>query len=88
MEIRCWRICLIAVAALLTASGAAQTAPLSDRVVAYQIEGNYDAKTHTLDANELLTYTNKTGTTLDRFPFHLYLNAFQPKSTCGGNIRV
>ena len=81
MEIRCWRICLIAVAALLTASGAAETAPLSDRVVAYQIEGTYDARTHTLDANELLTYTNKTGTTLDRFPFHLYLNAFQPKST-------
>jgi len=81
MEIRCWRICLIAVAALLTASGAAETAPLSERVVAYQIEGNYDAKTHTLDATELLTYTNKTGVTLDRFPFHLYLNAFQPKST-------
>ena len=55
--------------------------PLSDRVVAYRIEGRYDPKTHTLDATELLTYTNKTGTRLDRFPFHLYLNAFQPKST-------
>ncbi len=53
MEIRCWRICLIAVAALLTASGAAQTAPLSERVVAYRIEGRYDAKTHTLDATEV-----------------------------------
>jgi Peptidase family M1 domain len=81
MEIRCWRSCLIAVAALLTANGAAQPAPLSERVVAYQIEGTYDAKTHTLDAIELLTYTNKTGVRLDRFPFHLYLNAFQPKST-------
>ncbi len=81
MEIRCWRICLIAVAALLAVSGAAQSTPQSERVVAYQIEGTYDARTHTLDANELLTYTNKTGTTLDRFPFHLYLNAFQPKST-------
>ncbi len=38
-------------------------------------------KTHTLDATEVLTYTNHTGTTLDKFPFHLYLNAFQPKST-------
>ena len=38
-------------------------------------------KTHTLDATEVLTYTNRTGTTLDKFPFHLYLNAFQPKST-------
>jgi hypothetical protein len=81
MKIRCWRICLMAVAALLTASGAAQSTPLSDRVVAYQIEGAYNAKTHTLDATEVLTYTNHTGTTLERFPFHLYLNAFQPKST-------
>ena len=55
--------------------------PLSDRVVAYRIEGRYDPKTHTLTATELLTYTNKTRTRLDRFPFHLYLNAFQPKST-------
>ena len=81
MILRCWRICLIAVAGLLTASGAAQSAPLSDRIVAYRIEGIYNAKAHTLDANEVLTYTNKTGTTLNRFPFHLYLNAFQPKST-------
>ncbi|MGC2210127.1 MAG: M1 family metallopeptidase [Candidatus Korobacteraceae bacterium] len=93
MKFRCWRGCLIAVAALLVASvpawsaalsipqSAPGNAPLSERVVAYQIEGRYDAKTHTLDATELLTYTNKTGTQLDRFPFHLYLNAFQPKST-------
>jgi hypothetical protein len=80
MEIRCWRICLIAVAALLT-SVSAQTTPLSERIVAYQIEGAYNAKTHTLDATEVLTYTNRTGTTLEKFPFHLYLNAFQPKST-------
>jgi hypothetical protein len=65
----------------LTTTSIAASAPLSDRIVAYQIEGNYDAKTHTLDATELLTYTNKTGVALDRFPFHLYLNAFQPKST-------
>jgi len=81
MEIRCWRICLMAIAALLSASGAAQSTPLSERVVAYQIEGAYNAKTHTLDATEVLTYTNHTGTTLNAFPFHLYLNAFQPKST-------
>ena len=101
MKMRCWRNCLIAVVALLMASGSAQSAtsvaprgaasiapqnesqsaPLSERVVAYQIEGRYDAKTHTLDATELLTYSNKTGVPLDRFPFHLYLNAFQPKST-------
>jgi hypothetical protein len=81
MEKRCWRICLIAVLALLAVSGMAQNAPLSERVVAYQIEGAYNEKTHTLDATELLTYTNRTGATLEKFPFHLYLNAFQPKST-------
>jgi hypothetical protein len=81
MEIRYWRSCLIALLALFTASAVAQTAPLSERVVAYQIEGTYNEKTHTLDASELLTYTNRTGTTLEKFPFHLYLNAFQPKST-------
>jgi hypothetical protein len=81
MQIRCLRICLIAAVALLTASVGAQSSPLSERVVAYQIEGAYNAKTHTLDATEVLTYINRTGTTLDKFPFHLYLNAFQPKST-------
>ena len=55
--------------------------PLSDRVVAYTIDAKYNAKNHSLDATETLTYTNKTGQSLDRFPFHLYLNAFQPKAT-------
>jgi Peptidase family M1 domain len=55
--------------------------PLSDRVVAYKIDAHYDSKTHSLDATEKLTYENKTGQALDRFPFHLYLNAFQPKAT-------
>jgi hypothetical protein len=63
----------------LTPSAAQQ--PLSDRVVAYRIDARYDAKTHSLNATETLTYTNKTGHPLDRFPFHLYLNAFQPKAT-------
>ena len=55
--------------------------PLSQRVVAYQIDAKYDPAKHTVDATETLTYHNLTGQPLDRFPFHLYLNAFQPKST-------
>jgi len=55
--------------------------PLSQQVVAYQIEAKYDPAKHTVDATETLTYRNLTGQPLDRFPFHLYLNAFQPKST-------
>ncbi len=55
--------------------------PLSQRVVAYQIDATYDPAQHSVDATETLTYRNLTGRSLDRFPFHLYLNAFQPKST-------
>ena len=55
--------------------------PLSQRVVAYQIEAKYDPPTHSVEATETLTYHNLTGQPLDTFPFHLYLNAFQPKST-------
>jgi Peptidase family M1 domain len=58
-----------------------QKAPLSERVVAYQIEAKYNAKSHSLDGQETLTWTNYTEQPQDRIPFHLYLNAFQPKST-------
>ena len=58
-----------------------QKAPLSERVVAYQIDANYYPKNHSLDCQETLTWTNYTGQPQDRLPFHLYLNAFQPKST-------
>jgi len=54
---------------------------LSQRVVAYQIEAVYEPKQHAVDATETLIYRNLTGQPLSRFPFHLYLNAFQPKST-------
>ena len=54
---------------------------LSVRVVAYQIDARFDAVKNTLDATEVLTYRNLTGQPQDTFPFHLYLNAFQPTST-------
>jgi len=57
------------------------TGPLSQRVVAYQIDAKYDPPKRTVEATETLTYHNLTGQPLDTFPFHLYLNAFQPKST-------
>jgi hypothetical protein len=56
-------------------------APMSQRVVHYEIDANYNPTNHTVDANEVLTYHNLTGQPLDHFPFHLYQNAFQPKST-------
>src|SRR5512142_3135614 len=60
----------------------AQT-PLSERVVAYRI----DARHKTIDATEVLTWRNLTGRPQDTFPFHLYLNGFQPKSTFVREIR-
>lgn len=56
------------------------TGPLSQRVVNYQIDAKYDPDKHTIDATETLTYHNLTGQRLDHFPFHLYLNGFQPDS--------
>jgi len=55
--------------------------PMSQRVVHYEIDAKYDASKHVVDATEVLTYHNLTGQALDHFPFHLYQNAFQPKST-------
>ncbi len=69
------------------------TAPLSTRVVAYGIDARIDTAKKTVDANEILTYKNLTGQPLSTFPFHLYLNAFQPDSSFttethfGGGIR-
>ncbi|PYY16368.1 MAG: hypothetical protein DMG60_15245 [Acidobacteria bacterium] len=56
-------------------------APLSTRIVHYDIEATYDTTSHTLDATEILTYKNLTGEPLSTFPFHLYLNGFQRNST-------
>jgi hypothetical protein len=56
-------------------------APLSQRIVHYEIDAKYDAPNHIVDATEVLTYHNVTGQALDHFPFHLYQNAFQPNAT-------
>jgi hypothetical protein len=57
------------------------TRPFSARVVAYEINAKLDPQKKTIDATETLRYHNLTGQPLDTFPFHLYLNAFQPRST-------
>ena len=62
--------------------------PLSERVVHYEIDARYDRVKHTVDATEVLTYHNLTGQALDHFPFHLYLNAFQPKATWVGEAKL
>jgi len=61
-------------------SGAAPKT-LSTRVVSYSIDAKLDPAKHTITASEMLTYQNLTGQPQQTFPFHLYLNAFQPQST-------
>ena len=60
---------------------AARPKTLSTRVVAYQIDAHLDTVKHTIVATETLRYRNLTGQPQKTFPFHLYLNAFQPQST-------
>ena len=60
---------------------AARPKTLSTRVVAYQIDAHLDTVKHTIVATETLRYRNLTGHPQKTFPFHLYLNAFQPEST-------
>lgn len=62
--------------------------PLSVRVVNYQIDAHLDVAKKTIDATEWLTYKNLTGQPQQIFPFHLYLNAFQPKSTFMTEVRL
>jgi Peptidase family M1 domain len=62
------------------APGASRPA-LSTRVVAYQIDARLDPVKKTIDATETLVYRNLTGQPLETFPFHLYMNAFEPRST-------
>jgi hypothetical protein len=77
----CWLALAGAAGAQSIATNSPGGAPLSDRIVHYTMTAKYDAKQHTLDASETLVYQNKTGQPLDTFPFHLYLNGFQPQST-------
>ena len=65
----------------ITAPGAAKEQTLSTRVVAYQIDARLDTAKHTIAATETLRYKNLTGQPQKTFPFHLYLNAFEPQST-------
>ena len=68
-------------------AGDSEAKPLSTRVVAYQIDARLNPQDKTIDATETLTYHNLTGQPQQTFPFHLYLNAFQPQSTFMTEVR-
>jgi Peptidase family M1 domain len=71
-----------------TAEAASRTKPLSTRVVTYQIEATLVPREHKIKASETLTYKNLTGRPQQTFPFHLYLNSFQPQSTFMTEVRL
>jgi len=57
-------------------------ATLSDRVVKYDIDATLDPKAHTIDAQEKLTWRNRSDRPVKTIYLHLYLNAFEgPGST-------
>jgi hypothetical protein len=84
-----WWVLIATVIACAAAALAAQRMPsatlsdkpLSQRWLDYNIDARVNPQKHTVDATEVLTWHNFTGKPQDTFPFHLYLNAFQPKST-------
>jgi hypothetical protein len=91
-------ILLLAGAAVLLATAAARAqsvpaagspgGPLSTRIVAYTIDAKLDPEKKTITATETLTYQNLTGQPQQTFPFHLYLNAFQPQSSFMTEVRL
>lgn len=53
----------------------------SPRVANYVIDAQLNAARHQIAATETVIWTNPGTTTVDRLPFHLYLNAFKNERT-------
>ncbi|MBM3311927.1 MAG: M1 family metallopeptidase [Candidatus Aminicenantes bacterium] len=60
---------------------AAEKAPLSDRVVRYDIRVKLDPASKRLEGRELLSWRNTSLADVSTLPFHLYLNAFKNNRT-------
>jgi hypothetical protein len=50
------------------------------QAIAYTMDIDVDAASHSYDGNMSVMYTNNSPDALDRIPFHLFFNAFQPGS--------
>lgn len=55
--------------------------PAVPPVASYRIEVRLDPVAHTLEAHEIITYTNRTPDPIAQLVFHLYLNAFRDTNT-------
>jgi hypothetical protein len=53
----------------------------SPRIASYKIDARLDAVRHTITASETLIWSNAGQSTVDRLPFHLYMNAFKNESS-------
>ncbi|MDX1585180.1 MAG: M1 family metallopeptidase [Balneolaceae bacterium] len=75
------RILLIILMSLLfISSGYTQGRDYWQQRVEYEMDINVDAPNHRFTGSQTLTYYNNSPDTLNRVFYHLYFNAFQPKS--------
>src|SRR5690606_37953084 len=57
------------------------TVPEHARVVDYWIDARLDERTHEIHGTLRMAWRNRTQRTVDRLPFHLYMNAFRAEDT-------
>ena len=68
-------------APLFDAQGRALGAPLSERVVAYEMDVRLDPPSRTLEGRQVLTWRNRSAQPQDTLWFHLYWNAFRDRDS-------
>lgn len=75
------RIALLPVLLVLLTVSTSVALELPETGISYDIEVQLDPETRRLDGRETIRWTNPSGTTLERMPLHLYLNAFSHERT-------
>src|SRR5579863_1333104 len=70
-------IALAAAPAVFNDRGETIAAPLSERVVTYEIKANLDPDANVLTGSESLTWLNRSAVPQHTLWFHLYWNAFK-----------
>jgi len=76
MRIAIWIICL-SLSMSLTVSAQADR---WQQKIKYEMEIDFDVKSHTFEGQQKIKYWNNSPDTLDKIFYHLYFNAFQPGS--------
>ncbi|HKA36933.1 MAG TPA: M1 family metallopeptidase [Thermoanaerobaculia bacterium] len=70
-------VILLAAQTLTAAAALGQPTPLTPPIASYEISSRLDTDRHTIEATELLTWTNRTSRAAATLQLHLYLNAFR-----------